>query len=732
MPLAFLNSLALLGFAGAAIPLVIHLIQKKPAVPRPFAAIEFILRSYRKSGRRYKIKQFLLLLLRMIAICLLTLTIAGPVWKTGRITAFAEKLPTHWVIIVDDSFSMGYGSNFQRAKNAADKILGQAGERDKIDLLLISGKALSIDQQGENSTPEQLKEKIGSLDLAYLPGSIINALEEARKVLRGSSPALNQRIVLITDLTANSWHSGKIKIKTPSTPKVLSEQWGRKPLSNNRLEIIDVGDSEGQPNLAVKEVKVLFPPGWEREMAIIDFKVVNYSNEDADVVTASLLLNRKEVEKGFVKVAAGKEASKRFYYPLQKGKSYQGAVAISSDKLKIDDISYFSVFNPPPSKVLIVNGDPGTSLYTSEVYYLERALFPSAEGDSPFRSQTMSSETLTVDGKALDEFSCIIISNVGVVSDDFLVELSRFVREGGGILITVGDKTVPSEFNRSFNLLLPQKLDKINHQEEEGEGLSLQKSAETLEPLQKLLETQIGKLATAKFYTYFSLVPNRIKNPRILLAFSNGAPALLESTYGAGKVLLFTSTIDRDWNNLPIQTAYLPFVHRVVDYLSKNTGQERGATILSVGDPYRLTLNEGEVKIAAARIIDPENRSHNLLLVREGLETKAEYIQTDLPGHYRLVLSSLPSVQKTNKPDNRDTETPFVVNVDTQESDLRRLSEREIETLVSPLEVKITKWDKVGSPLIEQSGEDSGVALWSFFLFLLTGVLLVESFVANK
>ncbi len=135
MPLSFLNPLALFGVVGATIPLLIHLIQKKPALPRPFAAMEFILKSHKKAGRRYKIKQILLLILRMTAVALLALTISGPIWKSKEVPAFGEALPTHWVLILDDSFSMGFKNNFEKAQNVAFKILDEIKEKDKIDLL---------------------------------------------------------------------------------------------------------------------------------------------------------------------------------------------------------------------------------------------------------------------------------------------------------------------------------------------------------------------------------------------------------------------------------------------------------------------------------------------------------------------------------------------------------------------------------------------------------------------
>ncbi|MBI4596402.1 MAG: BatA domain-containing protein, partial [Candidatus Tectomicrobia bacterium] len=288
MPLSFLNPLALVGVAGTAIPLLIHLIQKKPALPRPFAAMEFILKSHKRAGRRYRIKQILLLILRMTAVALLALTISGPIWRAREVPAFGESLPTHWVLIIDDSFSMGFKDNFEKAKNVAFKILEEVKEKDKIDLLLVSGRAHDNGPKEETTTKQQLQNAIKNLSLTYSPGSIIQALEESQRILADASPELNQRLILITDLTLNSWQ-GQMKgvaVKAGGPGKL-----GGKLQLHMRLDIIDVGDPEGQPNHTIKDIKVFFPPGGEKELAILEFKVVNFSNEDVNNLPASLSID---------------------------------------------------------------------------------------------------------------------------------------------------------------------------------------------------------------------------------------------------------------------------------------------------------------------------------------------------------------------------------------------------------------------------------------------------------
>ena len=49
---------------------------------------------------------------------------------------------------------------------------------------------------------------------------------------------------------------------------------------------------------------------------------------------------------------------------------------------------------------------------------------------------------------------------------------------------------------------------------------------------------------------------------------TRGAPALLERRVGNGRVLLWTSTLDLSWSDLPLKPIYLPFVHQAVRHLA--------------------------------------------------------------------------------------------------------------------------------------------------------------------
>ncbi|MFQ5485558.1 MAG: BatA domain-containing protein, partial [Desulfobacterales bacterium] len=106
--LSFLNSLFLWGVASASIPLIIHLIKRNRAVRLPFAAMRFLQIRPNQKVKSQKLRQLLLLLMRITALALLALAFARPYLKgSGAGTLWVEQ-PRTAVILIDNSLSMTY------------------------------------------------------------------------------------------------------------------------------------------------------------------------------------------------------------------------------------------------------------------------------------------------------------------------------------------------------------------------------------------------------------------------------------------------------------------------------------------------------------------------------------------------------------------------------------------------------------------------------------------------
>ena len=110
----FLYPALLLGFLFVGVPLLVHLINMLRHRRRPWAAMDFLLASYRKQKKWIRLRQFLLLLSRLAVAALLAAMLCG--WSGGgRLLGALGGRTTHHVVILDDSYSMGDSSGGETA-----------------------------------------------------------------------------------------------------------------------------------------------------------------------------------------------------------------------------------------------------------------------------------------------------------------------------------------------------------------------------------------------------------------------------------------------------------------------------------------------------------------------------------------------------------------------------------------------------------------------------------------
>jgi hypothetical protein len=144
MGLAFLQPLLLLGTLAAAVPVLIHLIYRRRALVHPFPAVRFLLLADKRTARKFRLHQWLLLALRILVLLLLALALARPYFTGDDAQAAATLPPQSTVILLDNSLSMQYrepaGSRFQRAKAMASQLLQELRTQDSAAVLPLLAK----------------------------------------------------------------------------------------------------------------------------------------------------------------------------------------------------------------------------------------------------------------------------------------------------------------------------------------------------------------------------------------------------------------------------------------------------------------------------------------------------------------------------------------------------------------------------------------------------------------
>src|SRR5690554_3544259 len=181
------------------------------------------------------------------------------------------------------------------------------------------------------------------------------------------------------------------------------------------------------------------------------------------------------------------------------------------------------------------------------------------------------------------------------------------------------------------------------------------------------------------------LEPSLPDQVRQILAYKDSAPALVERKVGDGRVLLLTTTIDRDWSDLPVRTAYLPLTRRIVQYLARRATSARQDKPV-VGK--RITLDVSGLVDERAIIHGPEKMRR----VMEPVNGEVSFVPETL-GFYEVWADRDGQDDAGNTAENsaknRLDALAFAANADPEESQLAALSEDAFLPWTEPSEAAI-------------------------------------------
>ncbi len=706
--LFFLSPLFLWGLAAVSIPVIIHLIHTRKAKIKPFSAFRFLSLSYRRTARRSKLTNLLLLLLRMGLLALLALALAEPILKVSPAAIIGANAPTGVVLILDNSYSMGYReeglSRFQRAKKAGLAILDTLKEGDEVAIILMNEKPDSLFEGFTYDIPTAKKD-LRQVKLSFRGTEVKKSLERAYELLK-SSDKVNREIYLLTDLQKNSWQS-MFKDNFLAKKGRLGEETAVYIISFARAKADNVFIAGIELPLQGQAV------GLPVELSV---KVVNLSSKPVDEILTLTVDGVKKLQQS-VLLPPGLPRTVKMSYTFSRPGTHSGEVTLTGDQLVPDDKSYFQVRLEDKIPLLCVDGNPSQVPALSESFYLMAALnpasFPGAKKVSDLLPRRI--ELPELEGQNLLKYRVLILADVPSLNGGNQIKIEDYLKAGGNLIIFLGTKVQAKEYNRWEFLPLPL--------------LSLQGSADKKNPFH-LTDIDYshpifrpfslpgnGDLTSPEFYQCYSLEEKEGDAPvRVLARFTNGYPAVVERSYGAGKVILVNTTADTDWTNLPLRAVYLPLIHQMVYYLS---GRKEVKERYYVGDPVRFTFPLSGYK-GKITITDPRGRKFTLSPVpREGYSL-ATFKETTLPGIYSV----------SSQGEDLGRGTAFAVNLNTRESLLTTVSPDKIKELFGKIPLTLLSNPEKLSTLIKRSRQ--GVQLWPRLISLALLLFIIELLLSNR
>ncbi|MBH23887.1 MAG: hypothetical protein CMH57_05405 [Myxococcales bacterium] len=714
----FLNPLFLIGLLAAALPIVIHLINRRRAVRRKFPAIEFLLRSQKRLARRLKVRQLVLLALRVAALLLIPLAMARPYLISDSGTTEADRMPTAIVFVVDDSASMGYNGRavWDRAVSAVDDIISELRPWDRVALVYASDWPSGA-PLGEDTPIPELTDAHNDVSTALskaIPSErgtdLARALRTGAEILAASDQP-RRKLILVSDLQKSGLDPTDLPVDGLGIP----------------VEVVDVRDAPAQANLAIVGANYEQQSAGARPEFSISATVANHSDQDASGVEVHLVIDGEDVASGLVDVPAGKTAAQLFNHTFDRKGLHRAELRLArgADALEADNVYFLPIHLAQRVRVLMVNGDPRSVHYQDELYYMERALYPGKGSTS-----SIIPEITGIDGLAsytFADYDVVLLANVEKLPRASVRELVDFVKAGGGLLFIAGDNVNPEVYNNLFGELLPKPIRSIKllaRQDDPDAPLKITRMGQmdTTHPVFKVFDLPGGETIQAvSVYSYLLLEPTPSGESRILLSYTDGAPALLERELGEGRSALLTTTVDRDWSDLPIKTAFLPLRRRLVRYLARrSTSAEASERVVAA----KVALDAAALGRGRIEVRDPEGGR----IVPAPESTAPDAPLTFIPrttGHYRVMrVPDAPDAEPSEI-----VEMAFAVNVAAPEANLAPYPADELSALLSGGDPDNPS---AGNATVAIDTPEKRIGVWSSLLFLVTLILLAETILGTR
>ena len=649
--MTLLAPLALLGLLGLALPLLAHLRGRSTPRVLPFAAVRFLPTEDPVDHPRRQPRDRALLAVRLLLLALAVVALARPASPSPVALAVVAE-PHDAILLVDASASMGLvdggETRLVAATRAADGLLAALPAGSRVGLVVSDPAGPRVDLSAD---PGRVASALAAFTAAPpRPGAwrLADTLPLAAALL-GPDEGRPRVIYAIGDRTRGGL-AGLPDVAPGDLPIVPVPPDGPADAAPTPVDHIGLDDATWEP-----------APDLDPRAVRIRATLRHHGAADPQRVRAVPVLLREGdavVARAEAQVAAGATATVEFTHtPVGEGPSAATLeLELEGDPLPVDDRRHLWLAADDDLEVAVVNGDPSEIRTRDEVFFLATALAAPATPDAGprVRLRTLAPDQLDAairqDPARALAVDVLVLANVGAPAEDIAAAIARRVDAGMGLWITVGGRVDAAAYNRRFGDLLPLRLREAilagtapGRAEAVSEGIA---PANLDHPALRRLGGDLGLLG-ARVRRLFLLDPDPARPADVALTYASGAPLLLSRPHGRGRVALLTTSLDRDWSDLPLRPGFVPLVLRTVAYLGDQARAAGPRTILA-GEPW----------IAAAgptAVVTPDGRQIPLAAGDDG---RVRFADTLHLGHHQALRGEgEPPLLFTVDPDPRESDT---------------------------------------------------------------------------
>jgi len=598
--MTFLSPSILWGMLAITIPIIIHLISLRHTRDTEFSTLRFIKSLKHETIRRLRIKQWLLVLLRTIAILCLILMFSRPL-MTGTLTSkLGGYIESRAVIIVDNSASMavhtGDGTLLDRAKSSLPAILKGLEGETTVELYQTNPPRKLF--SGSHEEGRSIMTGVKGIVQTNMTDNLWTMIDSVLQMVEASEP--NRECFIISDF--QSAPSFTIDSLNPNS------DWKYYCILQPKVE----------NNISISEVSVLSQIKLPNHLVKLNTRVGNGGVTDKRNIPVELYLNDERV--GQIVSQFEPSKFKDFMFQVYPGKTgiINGKIVIPDDDFPMDNFRNFDLVIPNQIAVKVI----GQSM--EELFLLDLAL----------SAITGETELLLIDRDLSDDVERLFLSDIDILllhnptnlSNSAIEDLQRFLMNGGGLIWFVGNDLNQTDPVAWPSLLKLPELIKTRHLDGESffSTLIVDENHSLFTDLN--INNMNEELPQVFGYNEVRLQMNHTP----LIKLNNGHPLLIESKAFGSSGFVFTSPLNLGWNDLSVKGLLVPLLHRMLILLGT---KEFNVQPLLVGQDKIIDIKGDNINAEWVLMTPMENE---IKLIPDYTNEKLLITQTSELGSYHV------------------------------------------------------------------------------------------------
>ncbi len=689
----FLNPAVLFGLLAASIPVLIHLLNLKKLKRIDFSTLSFLKELQKNKIRKIKLKQWLLLALRVLIILFLVTAFARPTLEGVAIGGTTSAAKTTAVFILDNTFSMSVvdskGSYFNQAKEIVNQLLKELQEGDEAALILVADRN---DEVKPTNNLIDFSKAVNAAQMSFSSGKLNDAIIKAAKILV-ESKNFNKEIYLLSDFQKGKL-SGNESLSDLS--QLLNDKVRLYSFNLSGKEVFNIGIDNLKINTQIfeKEKPVSFSLG-----------ITNYSENPVENSVVSLYINGKRSAQQSVKLGGGESKIISMEAAVKETGFIDVYAEIEDDEIIQDNKRYTNLFIPDKIPIIIFADNP------DDAQFVKLSLTASSNENTLNITEKNLNQIASFN---LSQFDVVIL--IGAENSGVNERLKSYINSGGAIFLMPGAETSIQKFQILTNAIgVPSPTGTSGTKNNADNPVNFDK-IDFNHPVFKNIFAEGEKKQIETPDVYFHLKISSEGKGKNIITLLDGTSFLSEYKIGEGKVFLMNIAPVLSWSNFPLKSIFAPLMNKSIYYLSS---KDRIGTEYIAGNSVEINLENQN--LPQIKIERPDNSEEFIKLDEQKVNNFIAYNKTDAAGNYKVISGKKIINEFSVNPDPGESVTKYL-----NDEDFRKYLEK-INFSGSYINVK--KSDNPSQIVLQAR---FGSELWKYFLIIALILALIEMAVARN